>query len=101
MTIVILESAESRKPAKGQESFTRDPDFWLEDGNLILLAGATAFRVYRGILVKKSTVFADMFATGSLDTTETFDGCPVVRLSDHPKDLQDFFQYLIPCSDIP
>ncbi|PIL26524.1 hypothetical protein GSI_12282 [Ganoderma sinense ZZ0214-1] len=100
-SIVILEPGESCNPAKGQETFTRDAHFWLEDGNLILLAGTTAFRVYRGILVKKSAVFADMFDTGSLDATETFDGCPVVRLPDHPEDPRDFFQYLIPCFPLP
>ncbi|PIL26527.1 hypothetical protein GSI_12285 [Ganoderma sinense ZZ0214-1] len=99
-SIVILEPGESCNPAKGQETFTRDAHFWLEDGNLILLAGTTAFRVYRGILVKKSAVFADMFDTGSLDATETFDGCPVVRLPDHPEDPRDFFQYLITCLDL-
>ena len=71
-----------------------------DDGNLILLAGTTAFRVYRGILIKKSAVFADMFDTGSLDASQMFDGCPVVHLSDHPEDLRDFFQYLIPCLDL-
>ncbi|KAM5539604.1 hypothetical protein V8D89_006713 [Ganoderma adspersum] len=76
---------------QGQETFTRDTHFWLDNGNLILLAGTTAFRVYRGILVKKSTVFADMFDTASLDVSETFDDW----------DLQDFLQFLIPCSPLP
>ncbi len=81
--------------------FNRDLDFSLEDGNLVLVAGTTAFRVYRGILAKKSTVFANMFHMGSLDVTETFDGCPVLHLSDHPEDLRDFLQFLMPCSDVP
>ena len=86
--------------ARGQEKFTRHADFWLDDGNLILLAGGTAFRVYKGLLTKHSAVFSDMFATGSADATEAFDGCPVVRLPDHPKDLRDFLQYLMPCSKL-
>ena len=81
-----------------EEKYTRDPDFWLEDGNLIILAGRSAFRVYRGLLAKFSPVFADMFTTGSAGATETFDNCPVVRLADHPEDLRDFLQYLMPCS---
>ena len=40
-----------------------------------------------------------MFATSSADTTEMFDGRPVVRLPDHPADLADFLQYLMPCSE--
>ena len=37
--------------------------------------------------MKKSVVFVDMFATGSLDATETFNDCSVVHLSDHPAEL--------------
>ena len=96
--LVVVALGESSSAAKGQETFTRHADFWLDDGNLILLAGTIASRVFRSILIKKSAAFADMFATGTLDATEAFDDCPVVRLSDHPEDLQDFLQYLMPCS---
>ncbi|KAI1795347.1 hypothetical protein LXA43DRAFT_992392, partial [Ganoderma leucocontextum] len=96
--LVIVAPGDPSEPAKDQETFTRHADFWLEDGNLVLLAGATAFRVFRSILVKKSAVFADMVAAGSADATETFDDCPVVRLPDDPEDLRDFLQYLMPCS---
>ncbi|PIL26545.1 hypothetical protein GSI_12303 [Ganoderma sinense ZZ0214-1] len=99
--VAILAPGESAELAHGQEKFIRHAvDFWLDDGNLILLAGDTAFRVYKGLLTKNSAVFADMFAAGSADATETFDGCPVVRLPDHPKDLRDFLQYLMPCSKL-
>ena len=98
--VVIVAPGESPELAHGQEKFIRHADFWLDDGNLILLAGDTAFRVYKGLLTKNSAVFADMFATGSADATETFDGCPVVRLPDHPVDLGDFLQYLMPCSKL-
>lgn len=56
----------------------------LSDSNLILLAGRSAFRIYRGLLAKPPPVFADMLAAGSADATQTFDGCPVVHLPDHP-----------------
>ncbi|PIL26172.1 hypothetical protein GSI_11927 [Ganoderma sinense ZZ0214-1] len=92
------DSSGSESDAAGEEKYTRDLDFWLDDGNLILLAGRSAFRVYRGLLVKNSPVFADMFTTGSAGATETFDNCPVVRLADHPQNLRDFLQYLMPCS---
>ncbi|PIL26528.1 hypothetical protein GSI_12286 [Ganoderma sinense ZZ0214-1] len=98
--LFIVAPGESPELPNGQEKFTRHADFWLDDGNLILLAGDTAFRVYKGLLTKNSGVFADMFATGSADATETFDSCPVVRLPDHPADLSDFLQYLMPCSKL-
>ena len=98
--LIIVAPGDSPELARGQEKFTRHTDFWLDDGNLILLAGDTAFRVYRDLLTKNSAVFADMFATGSADATETFDDCPVVCLPDHPTDLGDFLQYLMSCSKL-
>ena len=41
----------------------RHPEFWLDDGNLILVASQeTAFRIYTGLLASQSEVFANMFA---------------------------------------
>ncbi len=49
-------SSETIDPQNSQETpFTRaDPDFWLEDGNVVILiaAGQTTFRVYKGLLAK-------------------------------------------------
>lgn len=44
-------------------------DVWFDDGNVILQAESTLFKVYRGILVQNSTVFHDMVGelrTGSV-----------------------------------
>ncbi|PIL26505.1 hypothetical protein GSI_12263 [Ganoderma sinense ZZ0214-1] len=99
--IVIVARGESPELSDGQEKFISHTDFWLTDGNLILIAGDTAFRVYQGLLTRNSAVFADMFATAAADVTEMFDGCPVVRLPQvHPDDLRDFLQYLMPCSEL-
>ena len=95
----IIGVGEEFEPAEGQDTFTFDFYFWLLDGNIILRAGHSALRVYRGILAQKSPVFRHMFDTRPLDAAETFNGRPVVRLSDHPEDLTDFLQYLIPCTD--
>ncbi|TEB27564.1 hypothetical protein FA13DRAFT_1634414 [Coprinellus micaceus] len=38
-----------------------DEELWYGDGNLIILSGDLAFRVYRGLLSKGSPVFGDMF----------------------------------------
>ena len=82
--ILIVAPGEWFKPTQAVEVFTRHADFWLGDGNLILLAGATAFRVFRSILVKKCVVFADMFTTGSPDapnrlTTVLSSASPIIR----------------------
>ena len=73
-------------------------EFWFIDGNLILVARDTAFRVYRGLLTVQSQVFDDMFASASSSTHELFDGCPVVHLSDTPEDLAHLLHVLLPTS---
>lgn len=78
------------------DNVKRDPDLWLEDGNIVLMARDAAFRIYRGLLVKQSTVFADMFATGTPTSDESLDGCPVFRLSDAPGDLKHLLHFLVP-----
>ncbi|KAJ7718953.1 hypothetical protein DFH07DRAFT_784761 [Mycena maculata] len=38
------------------------PGLWFEDGSLIIQAGDCQFRVYRGVLAKRSSVFQDMLS---------------------------------------
>ena len=78
------------------DNLKRDPELWLEDGNIVIVARDVAFRVYRGLLVKQSTVFSDMFATGNPAEDETLDGCPVVRLPDAPSDVKHLLHSLVP-----
>ncbi|KAF7973896.1 hypothetical protein HWV62_14036 [Athelia sp. TMB] len=63
-------------------------DLWYDDGNIILQAENTRFKVYRGILVENSTVFRDMFSLpqppGDADMVE---GCPLVRLYDSAEEV--------------
>ncbi|KAI1795288.1 hypothetical protein LXA43DRAFT_882184, partial [Ganoderma leucocontextum] len=72
----------------------RHPEIWFDDGNIVLVAHKTAFRIYGGLLAGQSTVFSDMFASSSPD--ETFEGCPVVHLSDSPPDLVHLLRVLLP-----
>lgn len=60
---------------------------WLEDGNVVLVAEGTAYRVLRSILSKNSEVFRDMFMIPQPAEAETFAGCLVVHLSDSKKDV--------------
>ena len=77
----------------------RHKELWFEDGNVVLVAQDTAFRVFRGLLAEHSTVFADMFATSSPASEETLDGCPVVRLSDSSHDLAHLLRVVVPTKD--
>ena len=78
-------------------SFKRHPEFWLDDGNLILVANDnTAFRIYAGLLASQSHIFEDMFAVAGLSADEVFDGCPVVRVYDTSGEFAHFLRVLIP-----
>lgn len=57
-------------------------DPWLEDGNIILQAQSTQFKVLRSILAKNSEVFRDMF-----ELPQESDACPTVALLDSAIEL--------------
>ncbi|PIL26537.1 hypothetical protein GSI_12295 [Ganoderma sinense ZZ0214-1] len=77
----------------------RHPEFWFDDGNIILITPKSmGFRIFRGLLAAQSTVFADMFASSSASADETFDGCPVVHVTDSHHDLVYLFRVLLPTS---
>jgi hypothetical protein len=40
----------------------RVQDLWFEDGNLVIQAGNSQCRVYRGVLATRSLVFKDMLS---------------------------------------
>ncbi|KZP30453.1 hypothetical protein FIBSPDRAFT_814728 [Athelia psychrophila] len=69
-------------------------DIWYDDGNVVLQAGCTQFKLYRGILGENSSVFKDMvsFPQPPLVDTDLVDGCPVVHLSDSAEDVKYVLQ---------
>jgi len=77
-------------PKKSESS-----NVYYEDGNIVIIAEDIAFRVHQSVLSKRCEVFSDMFVVGrptSLD--ETFEDCPVVRVSDSAKDWELFLEVL-------
>ncbi|KAH8099850.1 hypothetical protein BXZ70DRAFT_941514 [Cristinia sonorae] len=67
----------------------RHTDLWYEDGNVVIVADRTAFKVHRTILSQHSLVFADMFSFPQPATNpdESYDGCPMVQVSDNATDM--------------
>lgn len=61
---------------------------WLEDGNVVLQAQSTQFRVHRSTLSLHSSVFRDMFQFPQPSDRHDVDGCPVVHVTDDPKDFE-------------
>ncbi|KAJ6458584.1 hypothetical protein C8R47DRAFT_1028533 [Mycena vitilis] len=73
----------------------RSSDFWFEDGTVVLRVENTLYRVYRGILASRSTVFRDTFSIPQpAEGGEYIEGCPVVRLHDKEKDFTVFLKAL-------
>ncbi|PPQ74638.1 hypothetical protein CVT24_004232, partial [Panaeolus cyanescens] len=63
---------------------------WMEDGNLIIQAGQTQFKVYKCILSRSSSIFCDVFSLppSPSDPDATVDGCPVMIVHDPPEDME-------------
>lgn len=61
--------------------------WWFDDGNVVLIAEDTLFRVHRGVLSHNSVVFKDMFLIPQPEEFEQMEGCPVVHLCDSQRDL--------------
>ncbi len=73
----------------------RHSTIWFKDGTVILATSSTLFRVYGGILAHHSPVFRDMFSLSQPDAeSESFDGVPVVHLSDDTTELAHFLSAL-------
>ncbi|KAH9932309.1 uncharacterized protein B0H18DRAFT_987525 [Fomitopsis serialis] len=75
--------------------FTRDEDFWYDDGSIILIAQDVGFRVYRGLLVKLSEIFRDLFTVPQPPHGQLVCGCPVVHLPDTAASLREFLEALL------
>ncbi|KAJ6514447.1 hypothetical protein C8R47DRAFT_961916 [Mycena vitilis] len=70
-------------------------EFWFDDGTIVLQVEDTLYRVYRGLLAARSTVFLDTFSIPQPAEERTeIGGCPVVRLHDKAPDFTHFLRAL-------
>lgn len=77
-------------------TLTKAEGLWFEDGNLILQAEQTLFRIYRGLLCARSSVFGDMFAfPPPAEGNTMFDGCPIVQTYDSAQDMSFFLRAVL------
>lgn len=70
----------------------RHEKLWFGDGNVVLLAENTAFKVHCSILAQHSTVFADLFELSQpgAGAAEELDDVPMIRLAfDDPQEMAD------------
>lgn len=82
--------------AEGSESqVILSKEVWFSDGNLVVQAENTLFKVFRGILTHESALFHDMLSLpqpqqpdGDQTSSEMYEGCAVVKLQDDARDIQ-------------
>ncbi|GAW04678.1 hypothetical protein LENED_006484 [Lentinula edodes] len=67
-------------------------DLWFSDGNLILETENSLFKVYSGLLVRKSSVFRDMF---TFPQPNDHKDVPTVRLYDSTEELTWFLKAIL------
>ncbi|KAA1468955.1 hypothetical protein DENSPDRAFT_834459 [Dentipellis sp. KUC8613] len=76
-----------------KDSFTRDEDLWMEDGNLIIVCESVGFRIHRGILARHSKVFRDTFAIGGqYPDQEMYENAAVLRLPDSEDEFKELLR---------
>lgn len=81
-------SVEETTP-KEEESTTIQPhpEMSFDDGNIMIIAEKTSYRVHRSVLSRKSALFKDLLSLPQPDSEEKLDGLPVVRLLDPAEDI--------------
>ena len=71
-------------------------DLWFEDGNIVLLTDTVAFKVHRGVLIRHSVVFRDMFSLPQPPAAdqETFERVQKVELYDDSRGFGELLSIL-------
>lgn len=88
-------SEPTRKRARDGEA-TLEPHtaFWFTDGNVVLVAQTTAFKVHRGVLSRHSPIFTELFIQSDPMDAELIDGAPVITLEDDPHEVSDLLDVM-------
>ncbi|KDQ56548.1 hypothetical protein JAAARDRAFT_131676 [Jaapia argillacea MUCL 33604] len=73
----------------------RRSSIWFDDGNIVIIAEDTHFKIYGGWLSSRfaSIAFADMLSQTS--PTDLLDGCRILRLSDSADDITHLLNALL------
>ena len=71
------------------EATKRSAQFWFEDGNVVLQAQDSLFRVHRSHLILHSDVMKDFFSCPQPEGAPTIEGCPLIHLPDSKLDISN------------
>jgi hypothetical protein len=87
----IMPLSSSIKGVIDDDVSTRSSKFWFKDGNIILQAGNTRFKVHQRALARHSSMFDDVFnmpqpeSVGAQDITSEY---PLLVAHDQPEDTE-------------
>ncbi|TDL25681.1 hypothetical protein BD410DRAFT_784719 [Rickenella mellea] len=81
-------------PSSPRDKPEPHPDLWYSDGSVALIAEGTAFRVHGGLLAANSDIFKDMLRVPQPDLVETYEGVPIIYLSDTKNDLEHLLKVI-------
>lgn len=76
------------------QNAVKHPDFWFEDGSIVLVAENTTFRVHKSLLAHHSEFFADLFTVPQPLNSDLIDGLHFVPLSDSLDDVVDVLKVI-------
>ena len=74
------------------DSPTLVSDLWYNDGNVVLQAESSLFRVSLGVLAARSPIFDDIQKLPRSQDQEMYDDCPLIVLPDKAEDLGNFLR---------
>ena len=80
------------------QAVEKDAQVWLDDGNVVVVAQNTAFRVHKSLLSRHSDVFRDLFTIPQPPVcggvVDLYDNCPVVHVSDTSFDFRELLRVI-------
>ncbi|KZV62763.1 hypothetical protein PENSPDRAFT_692238 [Peniophora sp. CONT] len=77
-------------PTSKSSNVVMDPDLWFEDGDVVIVAGNTHYKLWANLIARHSTRFKTMFLETNLaapHTYDTFDDCPSYTLPHKPEEV--------------
>jgi hypothetical protein len=101
--LMSASQSDTLPPKKRQRSSNNEAEdqrarsmYWFEDGNIVLQAEETLFRVHQSVLSLHSSIFKDTFAMPQPPSQENkhVAGCPVIPLSDTAEDITNLISLL-------
>lgn len=87
-------SAQAGGSTGDEIAIVKHPDFYFPDGSVVIIVEQTAFRIHKYVLARHSDVFNGMWDVPQPSMSDTYDGCPTVKLADSKTDFIDVMRVM-------